>query len=126
MAIGCSLHALPAAADGRVRAEHAGRESHSENSAAKSGARIYLAGSGLLLLAGGSAFAYAQNREADRDMEVYRLSRFGAAAFETEIQGRAAFNSPRYGYGFGFPFSTIEPWKGSEQSLPTALRGLGL
>jgi hypothetical protein len=30
----------------------------------------------LLLLAGGAAFAYYQNREADRDMAVYRMSAF--------------------------------------------------
>lgn len=39
-------------------------------------AHLYVAGAGLLLLAGGGAFAYYQNREADRDMAVYRKSAF--------------------------------------------------
>jgi hypothetical protein len=47
---------------------------------------------------------------------------FGTAAFETAAAGRGAFASERYGYGFGFPFSTLEPWKGATQDLPAALR----
>ena len=42
----------------------------------KSGPNIYLTGAGLLLLAGGGAFAYYQNREADKDMKTYRGSAF--------------------------------------------------
>ncbi|MDB5051297.1 MAG: hypothetical protein JWO30_4368 [Fibrobacteres bacterium] len=42
----------------------------------KSGPHIYLTGAGLLLLAGGGAFAYYQNREADKDMKTYRGSAF--------------------------------------------------
>ena len=42
----------------------------------KSGPHLYLAGAGLLLLAGGGAFAYCQNREADKDMKTYRGSAF--------------------------------------------------
>ena len=42
----------------------------------RSHAHFYVAGAGLLLLAGGGAFAYYQNREADRDMAVYRKSAF--------------------------------------------------
>jgi hypothetical protein len=41
-----------------------------------SGPRISLAIAGGILLAGGSAFAYYQNREADRDMRSYRGSAF--------------------------------------------------
>jgi hypothetical protein len=44
-------------------------------------------------------------REAREDSDF-----FGAAAFETATPGRGAFSSERYGYGFGFPFSTFEPW----------------
>jgi hypothetical protein len=47
---------------------------------------------------------------------------FGAAAFETAEAGRGSFASERYGYGFTFPFSTVEPWKGATQDLPPALR----
>ena len=43
---------------------------------AKSGPNISLAIAGGLLMAGGGAFAYYQNREADRDMRVYRGSGF--------------------------------------------------
>lgn len=43
---------------------------------AKSGPNITLAIAGGLLMAGGGAFAYYQNREADRDMRVYRGSAF--------------------------------------------------
>jgi hypothetical protein len=50
---------------------------------------------------------------------------FGAAAFETAVKGRGGFESARYGYGFGFPFSTVEPWAGAEEKLPVVLRGLG-
>lgn len=42
----------------------------------QSGPHLYLAGAGLLLLAGGGAVAYYQNRAADRDMDVYRGSAF--------------------------------------------------
>ncbi|HKP97990.1 MAG TPA: hypothetical protein VJ385_19820 [Fibrobacteria bacterium] len=42
----------------------------------RSHAHLYVAGAGLLLLAGGGAFAYSQNREADRDMALYRKSAF--------------------------------------------------
>lgn len=42
----------------------------------RSHARFYVAGAGLLLMAGGGAFAYYQNRAADRDMAVYRKSAF--------------------------------------------------
>lgn len=47
-----------------------------EASVPKPVVRFYLAGAGVLLLAGGGAFAYCQNREADRDMKVYRGSAF--------------------------------------------------
>lgn len=47
---------------------------------------------------------------------------FGAAAFETAVPGRGAFASERYGYDFGFPFSTVETWKGATSDLPPALR----
>lgn len=47
-----------------------------ESHEAKSGPHIYLAGAGLLLLAGGGAVAYYQNRAADRNMDVYRGSAF--------------------------------------------------
>ena len=43
---------------------------------ARSHAHLYVTGAGLLLLAGGGAFAYYQNRAADRDMAVYRKSAF--------------------------------------------------
>jgi predicted ribosomally synthesized peptide with SipW-like signal peptide len=48
----------------------------------KSHARIYVAGAGALLLAGGGALAYFQNREADRDMAVYRNSAFTGNTLE--------------------------------------------
>lgn len=44
--------------------------------AQKGGVNVALAAVGLALLGGGSAFAYVQNREADRDMRVYRRSAF--------------------------------------------------
>jgi hypothetical protein len=47
-----------------------------ESHKAKSGPHLYLAGAGLLLLAGGGAVAYYQNQAADRDMDVYRGSAF--------------------------------------------------
>ncbi len=50
-------------------------------------------------------------------------SQFGTAAFETDVTGQADFQSDRYGYAFHFPFSTVEPWSGSPDALPTALRG---
>lgn len=40
------------------------------------GVNLHLAGAGLLLLAGGGGYAYYQNREADRDMDIYRRSAF--------------------------------------------------
>jgi hypothetical protein len=46
---------------------------------------------------------------------------YGAAAFETESPGRGSFISQRYGYNFGFPFSTVEPWAGAEALLPAAV-----
>jgi hypothetical protein len=39
-------------------------------------AHLLVTGAGLLMLAGGGAFAFYQNREADRDMAVYRSSAF--------------------------------------------------
>lgn len=47
-----------------------------EAPSAKSGPKISLAIAGGLLMAGGGAFAYYQNREADKDMRVYRGSAF--------------------------------------------------
>ena len=47
-----------------------------DSPSAKSGPNISLAIAGGLLMAGGGAFAYYQNREADRDMRVYRGSAF--------------------------------------------------
>jgi hypothetical protein len=46
--------------------------------AEKSGSRprILLIGAGALLMAGGGALAYHQDREADRDMAIYRKSAF--------------------------------------------------
>jgi hypothetical protein len=38
-------------------------------------AHFYVAGAGLLLLAGGGAFAYYQNREADRSITAYGCDR---------------------------------------------------
>lgn len=38
--------------------------------------RIILIGAGALLMAGGGAFAYHQDREAERDMAIYRQSAF--------------------------------------------------
>lgn len=46
---------------------------------------------------------------------------FGAAAFETESAGRGRFISRRYGYEFGFPFSTVEPWTGAAEGLPAGV-----
>lgn len=46
---------------------------------------------------------------------------YGSAAFETESPGRGRFASPRYGYDFGFPFSTVEPWAGADAVLPSAV-----
>ena len=43
---------------------------------------------------------------------------FGAAALETESPGRGRFISGKYGYDFGFPFSTMEPWTGAAAGLP--------
>jgi hypothetical protein len=43
---------------------------------ADKGVNLYLAAAGVALLAGGGAFAFAQNREADRDMRIYRRSAF--------------------------------------------------
>lgn len=42
----------------------------------KKGANLYLSVAGAALMVGGGAYAYAQNREADRDMQVYRQSAF--------------------------------------------------
>ena len=39
-------------------------------------AHLYVTGAGMLLLAGGGALAYYQDRAADRDMSVYRKSAF--------------------------------------------------
>lgn len=47
---------------------------------------------------------------------------YGSAAFETATAGRGSFASPRFGYGFGFPFSTAEPWKAGMANLPEAVR----
>src|SRR3954462_11261662 len=47
-----------------------------ESHVTKPGPHLYLAGAGLMLLAGGGAVAYYQNRAADRDMDVYRGSAF--------------------------------------------------
>lgn len=53
------------------------RPARAEDSpSAKSGPNITLAVAGGLLLAGGGALAYYQNRAADRDMRVYRGSAF--------------------------------------------------
>jgi hypothetical protein len=38
--------------------------------------RLLLIGAGALLMAGGGALAYHQDREADRDMAIYRKSAF--------------------------------------------------
>jgi hypothetical protein len=40
------------------------------------GSRFFMTGAGLLLVAGGSAFAYHHDREADRAMTRYRASAF--------------------------------------------------
>jgi hypothetical protein len=50
--------------------------SFAEKAPSRSHAHLYVTGAGLLLMAGGGAFAYYQNREADRDMAVYRKSAF--------------------------------------------------
>ncbi|MDB5051296.1 MAG: hypothetical protein JWO30_4367 [Fibrobacteres bacterium] len=55
-------------------------------------------------------------REAMDDDQFY-----GSAAFETETSGRGSFASKRYGYEFGFPFSTVEPWKGGSEGVPGAV-----
>lgn len=48
----------------------------SEPAAEKSSVHFYVTGTGLLLMAGGGAFAYYQNREADQAMALYRQSAF--------------------------------------------------
>ena len=47
-----------------------------DSAPASSHVHLWWAGTGALLLAGGGAFAYYQNREADKDMAVYRGSAF--------------------------------------------------
>jgi len=49
---------------------------------------------------------------------------FGQSTFETETPGRGRFLSGRFEYGFSFPFSTVEPWKGDIQEIPVSLRDL--
>jgi hypothetical protein len=62
---------------------------------------------------------YFQGRysSADADSARFRCKEpmeegdvFGVAAFETETPGRGRFESERFGYSFGFPFSIAEPW----------------
>ena len=47
---------------------------------------------------------------------------YGAAAFETDTAGRGSFASQRYGYAFGFPFSTAQPWAGGVTGVPDAVQ----
>jgi hypothetical protein len=60
-------------ANGALRLEQAKAQSAKEKGI---GSRFFLTGAGLLLAAGGSAFAYHHDREADRAM-----TRYGASAF---------------------------------------------
>lgn len=57
-------------------AARGGSFSSDSSPSAKSGPNLSLAVAGGLLLAGGGAFAYYQNRAADRDMRMYRGSAF--------------------------------------------------
>ncbi|HLP41729.1 MAG TPA: hypothetical protein VK465_09505 [Fibrobacteria bacterium] len=54
------------------------------------GVSLYLAGAGILLLAGGGGYAYYQNREADRDMDIYRRSAFtgNTLAYRDRVEER--------------------------------------
>lgn len=47
---------------------------------------------------------------------------YGSAAFETDAEGRGSFSSKRYGYEFGFPFSTSQPWSGGVTGVPDAVQ----
>jgi hypothetical protein len=55
---------------------------------APSHVHFYVAGAGLILLAGGGAFAYYQNREADHDMAIYRNSAFteNTSAYKAKVE----------------------------------------
>ena len=62
--------------------------------AQKGGVNVALAAVGLALLGGGGAFAYIQNREADRDMRVYRRSAFSdnTADYRERVEERQALS----------------------------------
>lgn len=72
-----TLLAAPAAS--AAEAKPAGRDG---------GVNVMLAVAGAALLAGGGAFAYHQDREADRDMRIYRRSAFTAntAAYRERVE----------------------------------------
>jgi hypothetical protein len=48
----------------------------SEKAEPKAQVNLYLTGAGLALMAGGGTLAYLQNRQANRDMAIYRNSAF--------------------------------------------------
>lgn len=49
---------------------------HAGDSPKQPRANLYLMGAGVVLLSAGGAFAFIQDREADRDMRIYRRSAF--------------------------------------------------
>jgi|GEM_PF-5935864 len=54
-----------------------GGSAHAQKPRAESwSGHLYVSGAGLALIAGGGVLAYYQNREADRDMAIYRHSGF--------------------------------------------------
>ena len=60
--------------------------------ARKDGVNVALCAVGLALLAGGGAYAYVQDREADRDMRVYRRSAFSGntSAYRERVEEHQA------------------------------------